>query len=239
MGTIDQTPENGTTPDQHLYNDVTNKVKSILRFVDSSFNNLVIRKEPGYGIKVDRANPQFGWHDLLGPIHVDQNTGGVRPTWATYRNGLMAWAFAVNDQVFCEFHLPHDYAPGTDLFIHAHWSHNSAAVTSGNVTWKFDASYAKGHNQASFSSPITVGSATTAPTQQYRHMITEFQLSSVGGSNGLLDTNIIEVDGMLMCRVYLSANTMTGGAEPFLHYVDVHYQSTGVTTKNKAPDFYI
>jgi len=38
--------------------------------------------------------------------------------------------------------------------------------------------------------------------------------------------------------VELLANTMNGGAKPFVHSIDIHYQSTGVNTKNKAPNFY-
>lgn len=35
-----------------------------------------------------------------------------------------------------------------------------------------------------------------------------------------------------------SANTdMNGDAKPFLHSFDIHYQSTNVATKNKAPNF--
>ena len=38
---------------------------------------------------------------------------------------------------------------------------------------------------------------------------------------------------------YLAANTMDGGALPFLSFCDIHYQSTGIGTKNKAPNFYV
>jgi hypothetical protein len=52
----------------------------------------------------------------------------------------------------------------------------------------------------------------------------------------------METDAVLMCNVHLSANNMTvsggGVPAPFLHFVDVHYQSTNVGTKNRAPSFW-
>jgi len=47
---------------------------------------------------------------------------------------------------------------------------------------------------------------------------------------------------MIFGRVYLSANNMTvsGGAvpDPFLHQVDIHYQSTAIGTKKRFPSFW-
>lgn len=53
-----------------------------------------------------------------------------------------------------------------------------------------------------------------------------------------IDTDGLEVDGLLLVRTFLSANTMNGTPAQFLHTVDLHYQSTNVGTKNKAPNFY-
>jgi hypothetical protein len=41
-----------------------------------------------------------------------------------------------------------------------------------------------------------------------------------------------------MIRVRLTGNTVNGGPEPFAFLADMHYQSTGVGTKNKSPSFY-
>jgi hypothetical protein len=51
----------------------------------------------------------------------------------------------------------------------------------------------------------------------------------------------MEVDGIIMCRLYLDSNdiiTSGGTVNPFVHFVDLHYQSTGIGTKGKAPNFY-
>lgn len=177
-----------------------------------------------------------GWADLLGTIH-SRGVGATDPNWATYSAGIKQYEFAVNDEVWHEFHIPHDYVPGTDLYIHAHWSLNVGSI-SEDISWRFETCYAKGHNQAAFSTPSTISTgAVASSTTQYQHIISEVQLSTSGGGAGLLDTDDLEVDGVILCRTYLYANT--GATAPFLHFVDIHYQTTGVMgTKNKAPDFY-
>jgi len=192
------------------------------------------------GIKIDRAAPDYGWQDMLGAIRV-HGTGGDEPVYNIYRDGIRQYEFnTIGDEVWVEFHIPHDYATGTDLYIHSHWSHhNASTITTGSLTWTFETTYAKGHNQAPF--PATTNStaihnAATTNVPQYQHMITEVQLSASGGGVGLIDTDDIEIDGLILVRVAKTEDTMADN--PFLHFADIHYQSTGITTKNKAPDFY-
>lgn len=203
--------------------------------------NFVVRKDAGYGIKVDTSTPTFGWEDMLGPITV-RGSGPTDPAYSVYRGGLRAYQFGVNDEVFVEFHILHDYAVGTDLYLHTHWSHAGTNVTGGSVTWGYEITYAKGHNQAPFSTPVTGTITQNASTTQYQHMIAETQISASSPSGSQIDTDNLEVDGLILVRIFLSANNMTvsggGVPDPFLHMTDIHYQSTGITTKNKAPNFY-
>lgn len=200
-------------------------------------DGIVVDKSSATAIKIDKASPDFGWDDMLGEITA-RGTGSTNPNWRNYRNGIYAYEFSVNDEVWINFHILHDYALGTDMYIHAHWSHNSAAVTTGAVTWAFEITYAKGHDQAAFTATKTVTVTQNANTTQYQHMIAEVQMSTSGGSATEIDTDLLEVDGLIMVRCYLVSNTMDGGALPFLHMIDIHYQSTGLNTKNKAPNFY-
>ena len=214
--------------------------------LDTNFTDLrdglAIRvpKTQGYGIKVDSlGTPTFGWHDLLGSLEVD---GYNPPTRVVYIGGLKQFQFAENNTAYFSFHLPHDYAVGTDIHIHSHWSHTSSLVTGGSVTWTYELTYAKGHNQAAFDSPIIVSGTQNASTIQYQHMIVETAISTAGGSPTQLSTSAMEPDGMIFGRVWLSANgiTVSGGGvpDPFLHEVDLHYQSTGVATKQRFPGFW-
>lgn len=205
--------------------------------------DLKVPSAPDKGLRVDSlGTPDFGWHDLVGELFVPDPSDPLAPSFATYRGGIKQWRFGVDDEAHVRYHLPHDYLMGSDLYIHVHWSHASTQVTGGTVTWGFELTYAKGHNQQAFGSPITIVEIQNAPIQQYRHMICEAPASILGGSANLLDNSILEVDGLLMGRVFLDSNdiTVSGGGVPelFVHYVDIHYRSTGVPTKNRAPTFW-
>lgn len=199
---------------------------------------IVLPKTSGKGIKIDTTNPTFGWRDLLGQIRT-RGVGGTDPNDATYNGNIKAYQFSVNDECWVDYHIPHDYVKGTDIFLHFHWSHNSAIVTGGSVTWGADISYAKGHDQAAFSAPVNTTVVGNASAVQYRHIITEIQVSASSPSGSQIDTDDLEPDGVILIRGYLSANNMTGATpDPFLHFKDIHYQSTNIATKNKVPDFY-
>ena len=197
-------------------------------------SNLVFQKLPTSGIKIDPVSPSFGWQDLLAPIVVDIGATSNKPQFSSYIGNIKQFQFSVNDQVYTEYHIPHDYVLGSDIYIHAHWSHNNSAVTTGAVEWGFEITHAKGHNRQSFSTPISTSISADAPLDQHRHMITETIITGPG----LLTANDIEPDSLILVRIHLKSNSMDNSAKPFLHFCDLHYQSTGIGTKQKAPNFY-
>lgn len=192
--------------------------------------NLTLSKTSGEGILVDPAAPTYGWRDILGGIAV-KGSGPTDPAWSAYQGTIKGYQFSVNDEVQIVFHLPHDHAPGTDLYLHAHWSVITTVIET--VTWGFDITYAKGHQQAAFPATVTTTVAQASNGTAYFHNIAETVIT--GGA--LLNLASIEVDGLILVRVYLSANT--GAIKPFLHTADIHYQSTNMATKQKAPNFYV
>jgi hypothetical protein len=202
--------------------------------------SITLPKTSGTAIKVDNG---FAWRDLTGDI-TPKTSGAGSPTLSTITGDIRGWRYSVGDDGDCVFHLPHDYAPGTDLFFHAHWTHNGTAI-SGSFEITVYASYAKGHQQASFSAQkvttildggLSIG---TAPT--LHHRIPEIQFTVAGGDTDKIDTNLLEVDGLILVHFDVVAiPTISGGAsnEPFLLTFDIHYQSTCLGTKNKSPGFY-
>lgn len=204
--------------------------------LDTRPNGQVFPKEKGVGLKLDSDAPDWGWRDLTSTIRLGNTAQD--PDYVAYQGSLRQPQFSIGDEIYTEFHLPHDYAEGTDIYIHAHWSHNSASVTSGGVVGVFEASYAKGHNQGFFGTPVIVPITEDASPVRYQHLVTEGPLSASAGAGGLLVTEDLEPDGVILARLELTGNTMDGGAKPFLHFVDIHYQSTGLATKNRAPSFY-
>ena len=211
------------------------------RLTNAKFH--IFDKASGNGIKVDTTTPTFGFADLLGEVFA-RNTGANKPTRATWKGGTRGFQFGVDDEEEFEFHIPHDYVKGSDIFLHIHWGHNVATVTGGTVTFDYDATYAKGHNQGVFGANAvgTVVSGTVT-SSQYSHDLSEGQFSISGASGTQIDTDDLEPDGVIKITLGVSANdiTVSGGGvpEPFIHYVDIHYQTNGIIgTKSKVPDFY-
>ncbi len=183
------------------------------------------------------AFSQKVWKDLTSSPSL--RSGGTAPTARVYRTGIYQFAYSAGNQSFIEFHIPHDYAVGTDLYLHVHWSHITAATTTSAPTFDWSISYSKGHNQADFSAPITITQTGTNAVGQYRHVVDEFQLSVSGGGASLLDTDNIEVDGVIIANFTMTTlPTGVGINDMFLHFFDIHYQADIEGTLNKAPNFY-
>jgi hypothetical protein len=205
--------------------------------------DIVIAKASGIGIKVDTDIPTFGWRDIIGKV-IPKATGAGSPTRAVYIGGQLGqYAFVAGDAYDMEFHIPHDYLPGSDIYIHIHWSHNGTSI-SGDAVFDFYYSYAKGHNQSNFAAEknLTITYATTdiTTTPQYRHRVDEIIMSGPSATATLMDRDDIEIDGLILMTVKLTTlPTIGGGGKLFIHTSDIHYQSTNMATKQRAPNFYV
>ncbi len=219
--------------------------------LDTNFTDLrdgvnpLVTGASGTGIKVDSlGTPSFGWHDLTGEL--SRASAASPPTCSELRSGgkVRVWFYSVGDDSDCVFHMPHDYVPGTDLYLHAHWTHNGTNI-SGNFVLNVFTTYAKGHQQANFSAEIsptiTVAGLNNTNCPQYHHRVDEIQLTSSTPGANQLNTNLIEVDGLFMFHFEVATiPTITGGTinEPAILTIDLHYQSSNLATKNKSPAFY-
>lgn len=189
----------------------------------------------------------FGWNDLLGTPNI-KTIGANDPAWNVYRGTIRQYQFSQvsMNELWFNYHIQHDYKPGSDLYVHVHWSQNvvdtgGTAGAPGQAKWYMDVTYAKGHNQAAFIAPITTSVVGTASGTQYQHMLNEVQLTAASPSGSQISSSIIEPDGVIIVRLYRdaadAADTLNQG--PFLHFCDMHYQTDRVNTKNKAPNFYV
>lgn len=196
-------------------------------------NTPIGQQTPAEATFTDVDNPAFGWRDLTASIDV-RGVGLNDPSFAVYTGTtLRAYQFSAStmNEVFFVFHVPHDYVPGTDIYFHAHWSNAVAVPDTGNVVWGFDYSFARGFNQAPFPTPLTYTVVQACPATRYQHMVAETAPCAIAA---------LEVDGLILVRGYRDAanvlDTCTDAV--FLHTMDIHYQSTNLATKNKAPNFY-
>lgn len=195
-------------------------------------DDLILNNESGKGIRLgDPTLYDFGWRDITGPIEV-RGVAATDPSWGQVGSGpFYAYNFGIDDIVWMNFHIPHDIVPSSDIYLHAHWLPDGTDVNT--VKWQFTYAYAKGFNQENFD--MDTGTVITAeeagPGVAYRHMVTETAAITI--------PTLTEPDGLLYVQVKRITN---GGSENtdniFMITSDVHYQSTNLTTKNKAPDFY-
>lgn len=208
---------------------------------DTMTGSLGMPKASGTGIKIEEG---FGWRDLPSE-QVSRRTGTDAPTLSVWDGDIQEYAYSASDVGDCRFHIPHDYVPGSNLYIHIHWGHNGTDI-SGSFEVTFHAGYAKGHSQATFSSQknasLVVGSLNITNSPQKCHRTDEIQFSTVGGSATLIDTSALEADGLILVNYEIDGiPTITGSAsanQPFIFGVDLHYQSSNLGTKNKAPGFH-
>lgn len=218
-----------------------NEMDNNLIELDTIPNGKVFPKTKGVGVKIDTDAPDYGWHDIIGEIFII-DTAPNPAVIAPFIGTLYEPSFAEDECAYIKFHIPHDYAPNTDFYIHVHWAHNSAVVTGGSVTWGVEMSYSKGHNQGAFTTPINVSITQNASTTQYQHLVAETVASAATSSGTTIDRSLIEPDGIILCKICLINNAITTSdlsvAKPFAFTADIHYQSTGVATKNKEPDFW-
>ena len=139
-------------------------------------NNIILSKSQGKGLLIDPDSPSYSWKDLIGEFLPDLSGAGS-PLLTEFRGGQVRYySYNVNDRFDVKFHIPHDWAVGTDMFLHIHWSHNGTAI-SGSLGIDFYWTYAKGHNQAIFTVEKTLSisydTVNIATTPRWVHRIDE------------------------------------------------------------------
>jgi hypothetical protein len=214
-----------------------------MSFFSKFRNSITLPKTSGKGIKVDPDDPTFGWRDIIGLVLPDPGNPSTAPSLEDFRGGVYNYQYDSNDRLNCVYHVPHDYVPGTDLFIHLHWGHNRPpADIAGNFVVALAATYAHRETAAPFSifpAPITpsisVTGLTNANYPQHCHVVSEIQISADGGGVNLFDSADIEVDGLINVT-FTYVGTMN--TNPFIFTGDIHYQSNNMATKQKASPYW-
>lgn len=177
----------------------------------------------------------LGWKDSLTSINSAKVSGANVPAWTLIRDGLYAYSFTATalKEVWLNFHIGHDYAPGTDLYPHVHYVPLTDEV-QGVIRWGFEFSYADRGGTFGASQTVYI-EETIAANSQYDHIVSEVtDANALDGSDWTF-----EVDGVLLCRVFRDGahvnDTYAGDVGGI--FVDLHYQSDRDTTINKAAPF--
>jgi hypothetical protein len=204
---------------------------------------IVFPKTQNTGIKVDNTTPTFPWKTQQSTLLYNPADSNI-PVLTTYVTGVLESLYTEGDHTTARFQIPHDYVMGTNIYISAHYSHNSTVVTGGSVTWNFPNIHSKSHDRQNFdANPVKQTSATsTVSTMATRVRDMNTLLATSGGGVDIIDADHIEPDTIILMEVIFDSNDIitsdvsTPGV--FLHAVNIQYQSTGVGTKNREPDFW-
>jgi len=212
-------------------------------------DTVVVPNDSGKGLQLGRIydSAAFGWRDITSDISV-RGVVATDPTFAQVGStAFRFYQFALNKLVWMNFHIPHDiYIPtsgNATVYFHAHWFvDDTASPASGSCTWQWTFAYAKGFNQQAFdfslaNSPLTtanVVTATQATGVPFQHMVCETAAVTIPG--------LSEPDGIICVQLKRISNGTSPlnelSSNPYLITSDVHYQSTNLATKQKAPPFY-
>jgi hypothetical protein len=191
-------------------------------------------EETNYSLKALRYTgaESDGWRDITSSVVV-RGTGASDPTWAQIgaTGPFRGYKFAVGDECWMAFHIPHDIVPNTDIYFHTHWIPDGTDTNS--VKWQFTFAYARGFDQDAFDmdAGTVVTSEQAGPGVAYQHMVTESTATTVA--------NLDEPDGMIYCHIERVTNGGTDNTDDiFLLTADIHYESTSHATLGKAPNFY-
>jgi hypothetical protein len=182
-----------------------------------------------------RNFPNFveGWRDMIGQISVPSADIGNPTREPVGDSDFTAYKFDLDEHVWIEFHLNHDYREGSPIYPHVHWLPDG--TDENTVKWAIQYVYAKGHNQMAFD--FGDGTGTTVEVEEappgipFQHMTTEVASP--------IDTSHFEPDGILWLRLNRITNGGTDNSDGiFVLSCDCHYQANeGRATKNRAPPF--
>jgi len=210
----------------------------------SMTESLSLPKDINKGLLV---GDQFAWVDLIGDV-APRTQGAGAAKFQNFIGQVGGYTHTATSLGDLQYHLPHEYAAGTDLFIHVHWGHNGTDI-AGSLIINLWATWAKGHQQATgsvFTTPIQLVFESTGleitGTPRYMHRVDEIQLSTLGGAMNLLDSSRFEPDGLI--GIHYAVDTIpsiTGSAVsdlPYIFTIDLHMQTTNIGTFAKSPNFY-
>lgn len=183
------------------------------------------------GIKIGpEASGGFGWRDITTDIIV-KGAGVNDPSWAQIGSTVFyAYSFAVGDECWLAFHIPHDYVPGTDVYFHVHFTTDGTDVNDVKFQWEYVYADGFGNGNFGFASPTTINATQTPSGTAEDHYVVESAAQTISG---------MEVDGFVYARLTRITNGGTENTDGiFVITSDIHYQSHNLATKNKAPNFY-
>lgn len=181
------------------------------------------------------SNEDYVWNDLISVfVETASVTSGNRPSMGPLWGNLRGLLFARNtmQQVYVDFHIPHDYAMGTMLYPHVHWTPTND--DAGTVRWGFEYYIAKGHAQEQFplAGSIFYVDTVFSTGNARRHYVAEPPTGQGIPAAG------IEPDTVIKMRIFRDGANDTYNTSVHAWQSDIHYQVARIGTRNRAPNFF-
>ncbi len=207
----------------------------LLTYLADKFGGLLTPAEVDGNFSELDTRTKLGWRDNIVELKVDSSSPNA-PTLEAFRGGILSWKFPPGEltEAHSAWHIDHDYAMGTKLYLHIHWS--TKVANMGTVRWGFEYTVAKGHQQQAFPATTTVYVEQPATGTPYLHYVGE--VSEANAIDGLALG--VEPDTVVLVRVFRDGAHVndTFDADVFVSFLDMHYQADKATTPNKAPNFF-
>ena len=173
-----------------------------------------------------------GWRDNVQAFSSAQGNGTSEPNWQDIGNGMYAYRFTNNEELFVYFHVNHDVDPVGKTYPHVHWMPSVNMTAGETITWELTLAIAKGHHQGE----ILTGTTTTM------NLLYTADGTEVAGEHMVLECTDLqaftnpEPDTVIMMKAKYLEGTY---AQPvFGIMADLHYEVDRNATPNKVPNFY-
>ena len=207
--------------------------------------NLISKTAEGFlpsTVKIDgqdamilSSKNDYIWKDNVSFFNVKNTTGGNNPTFGIVMGNVQGLVFSAGtmNQVWCDYHIDHDYAMGTVLYPHVHFMPMSNA--GGVVRWGIEYYVAKGHGQEKFQGPFTLYIEQVVVAGSLNlHVVSEAtDLTAIPATH-------VEPDTFIKTRIFRDANHPNDTYPNTVHAwcADLHYQAARMGTMNKSPNFF-
>lgn len=157
------------------------------------------------------------WEDLQVSGSSITRAGANDPTVRIFVGNTVIYGFSAStmNEVFFSVQLTHKWKEGSTIEPHIHWSPLTSPVSSQNVVWKFEYTWAN----ATVAFPAVATLTATAATGTFgnKHLVNTF---------GTIDGAGKTISSIMMCRLYRdaanAADTYTG--EAGLLSFDIHIE---------------
>lgn len=174
-----------------------------------------------------------GWKDLVGVFSTPKGKGTSEPEWVDIGNDLFAFKFEEGDELFINFHVPHDWKIGTLAYPHIHWFCDAQMVALDTIEWDIEYTVTKGYGQGDTftkdTATICLSHVTTATEVAGEHKVTDANLTQ--------GIDMVEIDAIVSCKVRLANRAISNTGNIYAMMLDLHYESDGLETNTRTPSF--